>query len=80
MGVAEHWKQSQGCDPSIHVEHQVCKAQDLDIYHGITPVWKMFWLGDLHILFSDKFFFLDDSSAVISTHSLYQSSFWLSGW
>lgn len=42
MGVAEHWKQSQICDCSIHTEPQVDKVQDLSIYHGLTPCEKCF--------------------------------------
>lgn len=57
MGVAEHWKQIQRCDRSVHIEPQVDKAQDLNIYHGVTPVWKTFWLGDLHMLFSAMILF-----------------------
>lgn len=42
MVVAGHWKQSQRCDHSIHIEPQVNKAQDLNIYHGVTLYEKCF--------------------------------------
>lgn len=54
MGVAEHWKQSQRCDRSIHIDPQVDEAQDLNVYHRLCPVWKTFWQSNLHILFSAK--------------------------
>lgn len=38
MGEAEHWKQSQRCDCSVHIEPEVDKSQDRSIYHGLTPV------------------------------------------
>lgn len=40
-------------------------------------VEKAFGLGGLHMLLSAKILFSNDFSAVISTHSSYQSSFWL---